>query len=340
MLTAGPQIEKAASSRIAVFDKTGTLTSGNLKMKEVQLEPEWKANEVRLWDMIRAVVQRSQHPVSRLLVQHSHCVIQETKEHCVAMVLSHEEVPGLGQQGHLTVLDQDYDIGIGNHRFMQARGVYLESVVSHSTGVLYVCVDGKLAMYATYEDEIIPEAANLVVELHVRGFRTYMMTGDTMENARDVALRAGIPVENVHASLLPHDKASLVESLERRYGPVIMVGDDLNDAPALAAATFGIITSRDRAAQSPKQDPRAVEILQKLHQEADALLTPDKSTASQPCGLIRVAYIVDLIRETFRRMRRILQWSLMYNTIALVMVSGGMNSVMPGTRWEGKVLDP
>jgi P-type E1-E2 ATPase len=177
--------------------------------------------------------------------------------------------------------------------------VYLESDAVCNTGVVYVAVDGMLAARITYADCVVPDAARTVQALQERGLRVYLMTGDTIGSARAVAKDVGIADE--YASLLPQDKAELIESLKRRYGPVVMVGDNLNDVPAIAASTFGVVVPSASGMN-----------LVSFYAEADAVVN----------DLGSIVYLVDLMRGTRERMHGVLRWSMAYNVVALSMASG------------------
>ena len=331
-------MEAAAQSQIVVFDKTGTLTSGELKMHAMVFEKQWLSNKAKrhmLQAMICAIANRSRHPVSRMLKAACSNTSDNLNE---IWVTDHGEHPGLGQAALATVDGQNFVVVIGSLRFMQTQGIYLADVSCSDSmgpvrilrGVVYVSVNGQLAARITYTDEVTPGAAETVRTLHERGFKTFLMTGDINEPAQGVAKEVGISADHVHASLLPHDKASLIESLERRYGPVVMVGDNLNDAPALAAATFGIVMASDtRKERIPGGTSH--DMLNAFYAEADALVMPDNSPAAGPGGqgLTRVLYVLALIKETSARMEHILRWSLVYNIAALSVVSGLMGALLP-----------
>jgi cation transport ATPase len=293
-------------------------------MQKTILEPQWQGNEAQVYQMIKTVARRSQHPVSAMLAKQYHHIHGQEVD-----IYTYEDCPGLGLSADLAISNNRYKIAIGNLRFMHAQGVYLEGHTASLNGVVYVSINGRLAMRATYEDDLIPGVAELVHEMHMRGFQTYIMTGDTKTAACAVANRVGIPLDHVYHSLLPHNKASLIRSLERRFGPTVMVGDNLNDAPALAAATFGIVLSRAEDKEWSQQHVGASGLIRKFRNEADALIMPVKTTIVSSSGLENVMYILQLAQKTTQRMHQILQWSVAYNICALLMVSGSLNAVLP-----------
>lgn len=308
-------------------------------MLYLKAEKSWVRSDDHsmLWQGIRAVVSHSHHPVSRLLLRHANTLSREEDQLVEASVGSFEEHPGMGLTASVSVRGRELQIIIGSLRLMQTHGIYLDGSCSDpslhpqsATGVVYVSVDGELTVQARYSDTLMSSAIGVVDQLHKRGYQTYLMTGDVKSSAENVARLVGIPLEHVYASLLPHDKAALIETLERRYGPVVMVGDNLNDAPALAAATFGIVISRPIAEPQGPKGGKPSDALQAFYAEANALIMPEGDFAAPEVqGLARVLYVLDLVRETCGRMHRVLKWSLAYNVVALSIASGLWRLLLP-----------
>ncbi|KAL3470048.1 E1-E2 ATPase-domain-containing protein [Aspergillus californicus] len=345
ILGSGPRLENAARARVVVFDKTGTLTYGRLQLQEVHIEPEWTGHAAQpvFWQMVGESTRNTKHPVSVLLDQLSSTfsVPSDQAELESPVLLSHEAHPGLGHTAVFSFRDQTYHLTVGNIRMMQLHNVYRKPMASNTTslGRVFIAINSRLAGTVLFMDHIVPEAISHIQELHSRGFQTFMMTGDTKGSAEAIAAQVGIPADHVHGSLLPHDKSTLIAQLERQYGPVIMVGDNLNDAAALATSSFGIVVSHQTELDSA-EGAKSSTLLTSLQADADALLLPivhvkgvNKPATidlpGQSSSFNRILYILDLAKETNKRVHQILRWSLAYNIIALCLASGILKALIP-----------
>ncbi|KAF9893308.1 hypothetical protein FE257_011738 [Aspergillus nanangensis] len=327
LLRPGVQIEQAARARAIIFDKTGTLTAGELQIQHAHLEPPWDADRHQFWHLVGLLTQNSHHPVSALLSAASQEHLSSTAHIPISTLLSHEEHPGLGLSGTFSSSSSDettIKIAIGTLRLMQINNVYPHPrTTSHTTSSVYISINNHLAGQITYTDPIIPDTTDLIQSLHQRSFTTFIMTGDTKAAAATVAQQIGIPESHVHASLLPRQKADLVASLEARYGPTIMVGDNLNDGPALAAATLGILVSHRSSSAAGSS------ALSRMQSAAHALLVAD-GNSERGRGLRRVVDTVELLRRASRRMRLVLYASVVYNAVALCLASGVLRGLVAG----------
>jgi len=239
----------------------------------------------------------------------------------------YEELPGLGLLGAWSYEGAAMEIAIGNLRLLQSQNVYFmpepsETVASvNASSVAYVSVNGHLAASITSSDPIAADAASLIESLHAHGLETYIMTGDASTAAIFVANHIGIKAANVFTSLLPSDKAERITRLERQLGPVIMIGDNINDGPALFAATLAVVVDGDGAPGDVKHGE--TDSLKSLRADVDAFLLPKPSTgtgtddgkapSSTTIGMAkfrRIIYLIDLIQETERCIQRVLRWSM------------------------------
>ncbi len=235
LIKGGAYLERVASVRVVAFDKTGTLTIGRPDVVDVvPLDGTGPSDVLRL---AAAVEARSEHPIARAIVR--------AAEAAGVVATPGEEVralPGLGAEGRIpgaTVL-------VGNHRLFTARGLSSPVIDSHleaagragRTAVL-VARAGRPVGIISVADSTRPSARATVDRLRRAGVtRVVMLTGDNRETAASIAAALGI--DEWRAELLPADKVAAIEDLRRRYGTVAMVGDGVNDAPALAAADVGI----------------------------------------------------------------------------------------------------
>jgi len=232
----GAHLEQMSTVKVVAFDKTGTLTAGRPSVTDVV--PNNGASEAELLRVAGAVEARSEHPLS-LAVRDA----AESRGIALEPVEAFEAVTGQGVVGKL-----DGELArVGRLSFIEScAGHPPEDLMaahdrlrSEGKTVLFTCWNGRWMGVLAVADRIRPESAALVNELHNSGVeRVVMLTGDNERVGQAIAREAGI--DQVYAELMPDDKARIMTELEQEVGPVAMVGDGVNDAPALAAATVGI----------------------------------------------------------------------------------------------------
>jgi Cu+-exporting ATPase len=227
-------IEKMNEVDTLVIDKTGTLTEGTPVFDQVLAAPGHSADgALRL---AASLEQGSEHPVSRAIVNAARekGLVLEAPE-------SFESGTGIGIRGRVA----GYEVVLGNTTLMERIGVAVdglraraEPLQAQSGTVIFMALDGRAAGLLSVTDKVkesTPEALNA---LKAEGLRVIMATGDGVATAKAVAAQLGI--QEVHGGIAPADKKDLVEQLQREQRKVAMVGDGINDAPALAAADVGI----------------------------------------------------------------------------------------------------
>ena len=254
----GAHVENAATVRTIAFDKTGTLTAGKPKVKMIRLA-DVESPDAGAGDLLRlaaAVEARSEHLLARAIVAEA-----QQRDIAIPEATGFQSVAGLGVRA--TVHDPIYgavDVHVGNARYfggsmddatrgLSARtresslSLLAELEAAGQTGVIVATGLGDQA--ARYlgvigmADVLRPDAPDVIRELKQAGIeRVIMLTGDNERVAARIAAEAG--VDEYLADLLPEDKVTAVRRMIDGYGPVAMVGDGVNDAPALAAATLGI----------------------------------------------------------------------------------------------------
>ena len=288
-------LELARNLDMVIFDKTGTLTRGSPALAGVVAAPGSKESD--LVSHAASVEANSEHPLAK-------AVVAEAKRRNLPMLQAtgFEALPGRGAQA----LVNGKKIVIGGPRLVSETGITVSSEVEKMTSawasegktILYVVAEGRLLGAFAVEDEIRPESREAVAELHQLGIRVAMITGDSRTVADSVARRIGI--DEVAAEVLPADKASAVKRFQSGGKRVGMVGDGVNDAPALATANVGIAigAGTDVAIESAgivlvRSDPRDV------------------------VGAIKLS------RATYRKMIQNLVWATAYNLVAIP-VAGGL----------------
>ena len=235
LVKGGAQLEALGTVRAVAFDKTGTLTAGAPRVTAVVASA---GTEDDLLGMAAAVEVRSEHILARAIVAEA--------ERRGLEIAGREGVfaayPGRGA----TVTRPDGTVAVGSTRLLEALAIPHDDSIEaiHAAEALgetiaFVAVNGELVGYIRLGDTVRPEARDAVAELPRAGVgHAAMLTGDSAASAERVATAAG--VQSIHAGLLPEDKVRLVREMVARHGSAAMVGDGINDAPALAAATVGI----------------------------------------------------------------------------------------------------
>jgi heavy metal translocating P-type ATPase len=254
----GAAIEQLGRARAVVFDKTGTLTIGHPTVERVDALDGTIPDE--LLRLAAGVEQLSSHHLGMAIVSAA-----RARGAPIPSATDFIEAPGAGAAGRV----DGRDVAIGSARFIASRGIVVPAGRDDRT-VAYVSVDGRLAGAIEFADRLRHQVPSLMQRLAVLGVtETLMLTGDRETTAEIIAAQAGI--RTVRANLLPADKVAAVEDLKRRYGTVVMVGDGINDAPALATATVGVAMGEHGTAVSAEAAD-IVLLVDDISRVGDALL--------------------------------------------------------------------
>ena len=287
-------LERARDLDVVIFDKTGTLTRGAPVLSGVS--PATGNDEAELLELAAGVEADSEHPIARAVVNGA-----DRRGVKPAATRNFEALPGRGAKA--TVNGES--VAVGGPRLITERNVSVPAEVqnvadawaSEGRTVLYVVRDSNVAGALAVEDEIRPESAEAITALHGLGMRVAMITGDSQAVADSVAKR--LRVDEVAAQVLPADKASAVKRFQGGGKKVAMVGDGVNDAPALATADVGIAigAGTDVAVESAgivlvRSDPRDV------------------------------VGAIELSRATYGKMVQNLVWATGYNLVAIPVAAG------------------
>ncbi|HJW22335.1 MAG TPA: heavy metal translocating P-type ATPase [Candidatus Limnocylindrales bacterium] len=282
-------LERARQLDVVIFDKTGTLTKGQPVLAQTLAV---SGDETRLLQLAASVEADSEHPLARAIV----AAAQRRGIEPLA-VRGFEALAGRGARA---VVD-GRTVGIGGPRLLEEAEVSAlpetDAWSREGRTVLHVLEDGQVLGALAIEDEIRPESAEAVHALHALGLRVAMITGDSQAVADSVAHRIG--VDEVAAQVLPAEKANAVRRFQAGGRKVAMVGDGVNDAPALATADVGIAigAGTDVAVESAgivlvRSDPRDV------------------------------VGAIELSRATYRKMIQNLVWATAYNLVAIPVAAG------------------
>lgn len=289
-------LEQAGKADIVVLDKTGTITKGTPVVTDVKTLSSYSENELVL--LAARLESGSEHPIASAVVNRA----KEISNTEISPADSFENLSGHGVKGTLDGLDAL----IGNATLMQKNGMLSEEAEdvaktfsSQGKTPLYFALNGKIAGIIAVADEIKPDSAQAISTLKKQGLRVIMLTGDNALSTKAVAEKCS--VDAVISDVLPSDKDNVLSAL-KKYGKVIMVGDGINDAPALSRADIGIAigAGTDIAIDS-----------------ADIVLM--KSSLSD------VAKAINLSRRTLLNIKENLFWAFIYNVICIPIAAGALS---------------
>ncbi len=300
LIKGGGHLERLAGVRAMAFDKTGTLTHGALSVVAVdELRPGVLD---RALAAAAAVESRSEHPIAR-------AVVAEAERRGVAIGVASDvrAVPGRGAEGRCG----DVAVLVGNAALMRERARWsaeaaaaADRLAAAGRSAVHVALDGEIAIAIGVADRPRDVAADVIRLLREQGVtQITMLTGDAAEPARAVAAAAG--VADVRAGLMPADKMAAIADLRRAHGPVAMVGDGVNDAPALAAADVGIAMGAIGSAAALES--------------ADIALMSDE--------LPKIPYAVRLSRATLANIRTNVALSIGLKAAVLVLAAIGVSTL-------------
>ena len=285
-------LETSARIEVVVMDKTGTLTKGQPEVTDVLTEG---ITEDELLRLVAAVERESEHPLAEAIVHHA-----QLRGAADVRAEQFENVPG---HGAIAVVD-GRRVAVGNLRLMDREAIGLgplagrrDELAAGGRTAVVAAVDGRAVGVIGIADAIRDSSPAAVTALHEVGIEVVMLTGDNRATAQRIADQLGI--DTVIAEVLPADKAAKVAELQRDGRKVAMVGDGVNDAPALAQADLGIAIGAGTDV--------AIET-------ADVVLM-----RSDP---LDVAVALRIGHGTLRKMRQNLGWAIGYNTIALPIAAG------------------
>ena len=293
LIRSAESLELAHRVDVVVLDKTGTLTTGRPSVTDVHA-PGFGEN--RLLSLAAAVERRSEHPLAAAIVESA---VERGLD--IPEAGNFIAVPGSGAMS----TTGGVPVAVGNRRLMWERGISLgemealaQRMSSGGSTPVYVAVDGEVKGVIAVADKLKPESRIAVEEMHSAGIEVVILTGDNSATAQSIASEVGI--DRVVAEVLPADKAEQVKALQAEGKTVAMVGDGINDAPALVQADVGVAigTGADVAIEA-----------------ADVALVGG--------DLRSVPVVMRLSRATMRVIRQNLFWAFAYN-VALIPVAAGV----------------
>lgn len=306
LIKSGEALELAEKTEVVVFDKTGTLTHGQPKLTDfVAVQNDSDINELLL--LAASCEQNSEHPLAEALVADA---LQKQLQ--LVQPESFEAIQGQGVKGQV----KGREVLLGNKQLLENQGMdvsVMENQVHELSAlgktVLFLAVDKQFAAIIAVADTLKDEVPAAIRKMQKMGLRLIMLTGDQEITARAIALQAGI--EEVIAEVLPEKKSDVIQSLQAEGRKVAMVGDGINDAPALALADVGIAmgTGIDIAIESGD-----VVIMQG---NLDGVITA-----------------LSLSRAVMKNIRQNLFWAFAYNVVGIPVAAGLL------TLFGGPALNP
>jgi Cd2+/Zn2+-exporting ATPase len=307
LIKGGARLERLAAVRCVAFDKTGTLTSGRLQVTDIV--PLNGAVPQHVLALAASLESHSEHPIGEAIVRRA-----ASDQVILAAARSFEALPGLGAQG---TVGADAVL-VGNRRLFQERRLWspeaeaaFEKLSCLGRSIIAVSANGAAIGMIGVADETRAAAPEAIQMLREHGIQhVVLLTGDHQAPARAAAATLGI--DEVRADLLPDEKLDAVKDLRRRHGALAMIGDGVNDAPALAAADVGIamgVAGTDASLET-----------------ADIALMADE--------LAKIPYALRLSRATTRNIRANIWFSLALKAAFLILAVAGV-----ATLWMAVVAD-
>jgi P-type Cu+ transporter len=309
LIRSGQVLEVAPKVDTVIFDKTGTLTEGHLTAAEVVRLPTCPVDEEMMRHLISTLEGRSAHPLAKALTSLTLNPGDSSRAPLPALpVTGVVNIPGAGMEGRVGA----HKLLIGNDRLLRERGLLrdddpahhpalaaLAAIVARALTPVLVAIDDLPAAVIGLEDRVKPTSAEAIRGLHAEHLGIYLLSGDRPEVAAAVGASLGIPADHITASARPEDKRDFIQRLRAEGHVVAMVGDGINDAPALASAQLAVAMRNGADVASAtadfilmRDDPRGV---------LDALL---------------------LSRRAIKIIRQNLGWAFAYNLVGVPIAAG------------------
>ena len=301
LIKSGEHLEKTHELDTLIFDKTGTITKGEPEITDIVV---FDGNEEEVLRLAAIAEKTSEHPLAKAIVQKA-----EERNMDIEISEKFAAIPGRGI--HATI--EGKEVYIGNRRLMEETGVEMDDVKDELFRLegegktsMILAVNGKISGIIAVADSVKDNSEEAIRELKNAGLNIYMITGDNERTAKAIANEVGI--DNVLADVLPENKAKVVEKLRGEGKFVGMIGDGINDAPALAASDvgFAIGTGTDVAMEA-----------------ADITLMRG--------DLRGIVTSIRLSRRTMRTIKQNLFWAFAYNTVGIPIAAlGFLNPMIAG----------
>ncbi len=305
LIKGGEHLEKAHRLNAVILDKTGTITKGEPDVTDIVIfDDRYKKDQLLGW--AASVEKSSEHPLGQAIVEYA-----REKGQDLAEAAEFNAIPGHGIEAKL----ENKPVYIGNRKLMKQKNIdisgieeNIENLEKQGKTAMLVAIEGKAAGIIAVADTVKENSVTAIKALYDMGVEVWMLTGDNGRTAEAIARQVGISPDKVLAEVLPQDKAKKVEELQKQGKVVGMVGDGINDAPALATADLGMAigTGTDVAMEA-----------------ADITLMRG--------DLRGIPAAIRLSRTTMRNIKQNLFWALAYNSAGIpVAALGYLSPILAG----------
>ncbi|KAL5095625.1 hypothetical protein Trisim1_000395 [Trichoderma cf. simile WF8] len=326
LIKGGAALQQTTKITQVVLDKTGTITRGKMSVAKMDLVSQWSSESQKKiwWAAVGLAEMGSEHPIGRaiLVAAKEELSIYELESAIPGSVNDFKLTVGKGINALVEPATSDrtrYRVLAGNVSFLEDNGVEVpksaieaaeqinssekntraKSVTAGTTNI-FVAIDGKYTGHLCLSDTIKDGALGAISVLHRMGIKTAMVTGDQRPTALAVAALVGIAPENVFAGVSPDQKQTIIQGLQEEGEVVAMVGDGINDSPALAIADVGIAMSSG----------------------TDVAMEAADVVLMRPDDLLSIPSAINLTRTIFFRIKLNLLWACIYNLIGLPIAMG------------------
>ena len=293
LIKSSAALEEAGHVGVVLLDKTGTITNGKPKVVDIQVFNDYSKEEVL--KVAASIEKHSEHPLGKAIVEEA-----EKQEFDILPIEQFQSISGMGIQG---IVDGK-EVLLGNHLLLQNQGIavdefnaVIDGVASKGQTAMFVVIQKQVAGIIVVADTIKATSKEAIQQMKALGLQVRIVTGDHEKTAKAIANEVGI--ETVYSQVLPNEKASVVEQLLEEGYQVAMVGDGINDAPALAKATVGIAIGS------------GVDV---AIETADMVMMQD--------DLRLVAKTIQLSKMTMMTIKENLFWAFIYNVIGIPVAMG------------------
>ena len=319
----GAALETTTKITQVVLDKTGTITYGKMSVAKANIVSPWIDTDWRKrlwWTIVGLAEMGSEHPIGKAVLREARTELGLGTDATIeGSIGDFKAAVGKGISAYVEPASSNdrarYKVLIGNVAFLEQNNVTVprtsieaseqanasrSTKSSAGTTNIFIAIDGAFAGHLCLSDTIKDGAAAAIAVLHRMGVRTAMVTGDQRGTALAVAAAVGIPADDVHAGVSPDQKQAIIRDLQVAGAVVAMVGDGINDSPALATADVGIAMSSG----------------------TDVAMEAADVVLMRPNDLLDIPVALSLARTIFRRIKMNLLWACLYNAVGLPFAMG------------------
>ncbi len=291
LIKGGDILEKVNQIDTIVFDKTGTLTTGNPIVTDIISWSNLSKDEIL--KLAYTVEMGTRHPLAEAIKQEVNRL-----ELTGYSASNFQTFPGEG----VTAIIEGKKVMLGNLKWLEKLGIEIlskQEILTEDKTVIYVSVERELVGAIAVKDILKPDAKIVIESLEKMGFKVMLLTGDKYQTAANMGEKLGIKAENILAEILPTEKAKVIEKLQEKGHKIAMVGDGINDAPALAQADVGIA----------------------VYNGTDVAIESAGIVLMRP-GLNSIIDVIKLSQQTLIKIRQNLFWAFAYNIIGIPIAAG------------------